>query len=136
LIGGNGHKRTLPLAARYASEWNAVFSTADELKRHNAHLDELLAQQGRDPKTVRRSLMTGCFFGRDEAALQRKLGQRSAADLRARGNVVGPGAAAVDQLGALAQVSLQRVMLQWLDLDDVDGLEALANAVLPHAPQL
>jgi hypothetical protein len=28
-------------------------------------------------------------------------------------------------------VGLQRVMLQWLDLDDLDGLEELARTVLP-----
>ena len=44
--------------------------------------------------------------------------------------LVGTGAAVVDQLGALYEAGVQRVMLQWLDLDDLDGLEALAQAVL------
>ena len=38
----------------------------------------------------------------------------------------------VAQLGELSDVGLQRVMLQWLDFDDLDGLEALAKTVLPQ----
>jgi len=34
-------------------------------------------------------------------------------------------------LGRLAEAGVQRIMLQWLDLDDLDGLEALARGVLP-----
>lgn len=34
------------------------------------------------------------------------------------------------QLDDLAQVGVQWVMLQWLDLDDSDGLEALATTVV------
>ena len=36
----------------------------------------------------------------------------------------------VDQLGGVAEAGVQRVMLQWLELDDLDRLEALARAVL------
>jgi hypothetical protein len=35
-----------------------------------------------------------------------------------------------EQLARLAETGIDRVMLQWLDLDDLDGLEALATAVL------
>ena len=35
LIGGNGVQRTLPLAARYANEWNAVYITPAEFTRLN-----------------------------------------------------------------------------------------------------
>jgi hypothetical protein len=38
----------------------------------------------------------------------------------------------VEQLGRLSEVGVQRVMLQWLDLDDLDGLEAFARTVLPQ----
>jgi hypothetical protein len=41
----------------------------------------------------------------------------------------GPGAVK-EQLEKLEQAGLQRVMLQWLDLDDLEGLDALARAVL------
>ncbi|RMD74856.1 MAG: LLM class F420-dependent oxidoreductase, partial [Chloroflexi bacterium] len=42
VIGGNGEKRTLPLTARYADEWNAVFVPPDRFAQLNAKLDELL----------------------------------------------------------------------------------------------
>lgn len=130
LIGGNGQHRTLPLVARYATEWNAVYVPAHKFDSLNAHLDELLVQANRPLASVRRSLMTGLVFGRDDAEVDRKLSGRAPADLRARGLLVGTPAAIVDQLGELAEVGVQRVMAQWLDLDDLDGVEALAKGVL------
>jgi len=47
LIGGNGLNRTLPLVARYADEWNAVYITVEKFTKLNASLDELLQQQNR-----------------------------------------------------------------------------------------
>jgi hypothetical protein len=38
----------------------------------------------------------------------------------------------VDQLSQLAEAGVQRVMLQWIDLDDLEGLEAIAKHVLPQ----
>jgi hypothetical protein len=38
----------------------------------------------------------------------------------------------VDQLAQLAGVGMQQVMFQWSDLDDLDGLEAFAETVLPQ----
>ncbi len=134
LIGGNGYHRTLPLAARYATEWNGIFLTPARLRGLNARLDELLSQEGRQPESLRRSLMTGPVFGRDERELAEKLSQRtlSADELRERGMLVGTGNELVAQLGALADAGIYRVMVQWLDLDDIDGLEALAHEVLPQ----
>ncbi len=129
LVGGNGFQRTLPLAARYASEWNGVYLPPAEYARHSRHLDELLLAAGRQPAEVRRSLMTGCLFGRDRAALDRKLGGRDPAAMRERGMVVGTPPEVVEQLGRLAEAGVQRVMLQWLDLDDLDGLAALAQTM-------
>lgn len=132
LIGGNGARRTLSLAARYASEWNAVYIPPQKFIELNKRLDELLAANGRQPNSVGRSLMHGCYFGKDEAALQRKLGARDPAKLREHGVVFGTAAQVVDQLGKFAEAGVQRLMLQWLDLDDIDGLAALAETVLPQ----
>ncbi|HLB48335.1 MAG TPA: LLM class F420-dependent oxidoreductase [Anaerolineales bacterium] len=130
LIGGNGQQRTLPLVVKYASEWNAVYIPPDEFAKRNRQLNEMLAANGRAPSSVRRSLMTGCYFGRDEAEVQMKLGKRSRDDLRKQGVVIGTAAEVMDQLGEYARVGVQRIMLQWLDLDDLDGLEAMAKSVV------
>ena len=135
LIGGNGPKRTLPLVARYAQEWNGVFLPMQTFAERNALLDDLLEEQGRDPSTVRRSLMTEVVFGQDSTALQSKLSDsnHTAQELKELGLVVGTGNEIVDQLGDWEEIGVQRIMLQWLDLDDLDGLEAFAHAVLPQA---
>ncbi len=58
LVGGNGLKRTMPLAARFADEWNGVFLSPADYKERSVHLDELLHKEKRDPASVKRSLMT------------------------------------------------------------------------------
>jgi F420-dependent oxidoreductase-like protein len=132
LIGGNGPQRTLPLVARYADEWNGLFVTPERYAELSARLDELLVAAGRAPGDVRRSLMTGLLFGRDQAELDRKLQERdrTADALQAIGVAVGTGSALVDQLGQWEAAGVGRIMLQWLDLDDLDGLEALASGIL------
>ena len=46
------------------------------------------------------------------------------------GMIMGAFPEVVNQLGELAEAGVERVMLQWLDLDDLDDLKALAQAVL------
>jgi alkanesulfonate monooxygenase SsuD/methylene tetrahydromethanopterin reductase-like flavin-dependent oxidoreductase (luciferase family) len=98
-------------------------------------LDELLKIEGRKPQEVRRSLMTGCVFGRDRSEVEDKVsartqGKRSAADLRQRGLLVGTADEMAGQLAKLERAGVQRVMLQWLDLDDIDGLQAMAKRLI------
>lgn len=135
LIGGNGPKKTLPLTAKYAQEWNAVYLPAAAFQERNERLTMLLEQEGRDPSAVRRSMMTGCVFGRDQAEVDNKVSgynNQTVESLRERGLVVGTGDQMVEQLGKLAEAGVQRVMLQWMALDDLDGLAAMAQAVLPQ----
>jgi F420-dependent oxidoreductase-like protein len=137
LIGGNGMKRSLPMAAQYADEWNSVYLTPSEFSQRNQRLTELLESEGRDPSKVRRSLMTGCVFGKDQAEVKRKVeartsGKRTADELRQRGVAVGTASQIADQLGQLAESGVQRVMLQWLELDDLEGIAAMAQGILPQ----
>src|SRR5688572_28331961 len=60
LIGGNGVRRTLTYVVRYASEWNCTRQLPNEFIRLNKRLSEMLAEAGREPESVRRSMMTGC----------------------------------------------------------------------------
>jgi len=136
-IGGNGPKRTLAITARIADWWNGVYIPPDRFEELNKRLDEYIDERGRDLDEIKRSLMTGCEFGRDKNEVESKVksrtnGRLNANELRQRGLVVGTASQIVDQLGKLSQAGVQRVMLQWLDLDDLDGLEALAKGVLPQ----
>jgi len=132
VIGGNGPKRTLPLAARYADEWNAFLVTADRFAALSARLDEILQEAGRPPEQVRRTLMTRAVFGRTTADVERKLAGQPADELRSRGVIVGTGPEVAEQLGRLEEAGVERVMLQWLETDDTDALEAMAESVLPR----
>jgi F420-dependent oxidoreductase-like protein len=130
LIGGNGQLRTLRLVARYADEWNATFQSPADFARLSTRLDELLKAEGRAPASVRRSMMTGLRFAQTRSDLERSLEGRSVDELQGRGFIIGVGKQILPQLAALEQAGLQRIMLQWMDMDDLQGLSALAKVVL------
>jgi F420-dependent oxidoreductase-like protein len=146
LIGGNGMRRTLPLAARYADWWNAVMLTPAEFQERSAALDDLLRAAGRQPQDVRRTLMLGTHFGRDQEELDRRLSWRHTrpewagkpleavvAALAGSGrSLVGTPEMVIGQIQAYARAGVAELMLQWLDQDDREGLRALAESVLPH----
>jgi F420-dependent oxidoreductase-like protein len=133
LIGGNGKKKTLPLAAKYASMWNGIFLTPKEFKILNQYLDAILAERGRRAEEVHRSLMIRCWFG-DTVTLQKRLNaHRYFSDfkqLQAEGTVMGDTSQVVEHLGQLDEAGVQRIILRWEDLDDLVGLEKLAASVL------
>ena len=137
MIGGNGRKRTLPLAARFAQEWNALMATPEGFAELNQYLDGLLLDRSRSASEVHRSMMVGCIFGHDDNQLKERVaartkGERTAEDLQERGAIVGTSGQMADQIHKLAEAGVERVMLQWIDLDDIDGLEAIAKDVLPQ----
>jgi F420-dependent oxidoreductase-like protein len=146
LIGGNGMTRTLPLAARYATYWNASFISPEAFHERTVRLDELLRANGRRPEDVHRSLMLSLFFGRTRDALEQKLAARrqrpelagkSLDDVVTALHTAGTAIAGTPE-GVLQRIrdyeaaGVQELMLQWLDLDDLDGLRALAETVLPQ----
>jgi F420-dependent oxidoreductase-like protein len=54
LVGGGGERRTIPIAARYAEEWNA-WGTVEIFTHKAGVLDRACERAGRDPREVRRS---------------------------------------------------------------------------------
>jgi len=130
LVGGNGPNRTLPLVAAHAEEWNGVMLPPAEYSRLNDRLDDLLREEGRNPDDVRRSLMVPVVFGRDEAELEAVLDGRDPDELREEGHVVGTPGEVREQLDAIEDAGADRVMLQWLAMEDFDRLTALADATL------
>jgi len=143
MIGGNGPKYTLPLAARYADVWNGVYLSPEEFRARSTRLDELLMEAGRRPGDLRRTLMTGIFFGSDLPALDRQLESERAfrpelastprdeliAIMRQRNAIVGTPEMVAGQIAAYTQAGAEELMLQWLDQDDIEGLRGLAEVV-------
>lgn len=132
VIGGNGPRRTLPLAAKYADEWNAVYLPPHDFRERCVRLDELLEQEGRQPGDVKRTLMTRGVVAEDDAALRRKIDDETKANVLGRGGIIGTPNEIVELLGQHAEAGVEGVMLQWLDMDDISGLETIASRVFPQ----
>lgn len=132
VIGGNGLKRTLPLAAKYADEWNAVFTTPERFAELSAHLDGLVKQHGRDPGAVKRTMMQRVTIGRTQRELDSKLEALDVENLKSRGAVLGTPNEVAERLASFAEAGVSRVMAQWIQMDDIDGLEVFADKVLPQ----
>lgn len=133
VIGGNGPRRTLPLVARFADEWNAVYVPPARFTELSARLDGLVREAGREPGAVRRTLMTGSYYGMDAAEIDAQLASSGTTreKLWERGVLVGTSEEVAAQIRAFAEAGVQRIMVQWLDLDGIDRLEHFAANVLP-----
>ncbi len=134
LIGGNGPTKTLPLAARYANEWNGVYVTPEKYRELNTLLDQLCTQNNRNPHDITRSVMTRVDYFVDDAERDAHLAKQNVTldSFRREGqSIAGTTAQVIEQIRAYADAGCQRIMLQWLDLDDLPRLEAMASAILP-----
>ncbi|WP_337653164.1 TIGR03560 family F420-dependent LLM class oxidoreductase [Halomontanus rarus] len=134
LVGGNGRNRTMPLAAEYGDEWNGVWTTVDQFADLCDHMDDLLRAEGRDPDEFTKSVMTRVVFGRDETEVERLVEDETDADgvddLRQGPVIVGTEAEVAEHLDRLEEAGADQIMLQWLELDEMDRLEAMADAIL------
>jgi F420-dependent oxidoreductase-like protein len=130
-IGGNGPRRTLPLAARYADEWNAVYVPPARFAELSSTLDGMIGQEGRQPSEVRRTLMNRVILARGEAELERKLNGADPDTLRERGVIIGGPEEVRERLAEYEAAGVAEIMLQWIDgLDDIEGITALAGAAI------
>ncbi len=146
LIGGNGVKRTLPLAARYADVWNGITLDVADWHERNQRLDDLLVQEGRQPGDVNRTMMLFAAVGHNDRALNEGLawlrspfGMQDATlaemEQAVRGvwhnYVYGPPDALVERLQEYADAGVEEVMIQ-KGPNDIDGIHLIAEDVLPH----
>ncbi len=131
LIGGNGIKRTLPLVAKFADEWNALFLPVTAYRQAVEDLHRILNKVNRPIESVRRSMMTNLTYAGTEQKLEKKLNGRTISDMRNRGIIVGTPELVINQLQELAQAGIEEIMLQWLDLTDETGLIHFSENVLP-----
>ena len=148
LVGGKGLRRSLPLVARYADIWNATRLTPDEFRARSAQLDELARAAGRAPGAIKRTAMIPVMCGRDPAELEERMqGVRQLfPDLGALtldalqealreifgAMIVDSPAGVVAALRAYAAAGVEELIIQWFGMEDLAGLQLLAEQVLPH----
>lgn len=145
LVGGGGEKRTLRIVARYADEWNSVNMLPDAYRAKTEVLLRHCREAGRDPASIRRSMMCAFVVGRDSAGLERHAAglqrmiprlaatpvESLPATLRSLGWLSGTPADIVKQLQALQAEGVERVMLQHHDQANDEVVELIAREVLP-----
>lgn len=133
IIGGKGPKRTPALAARFADEYNASFPEFDDIPGLYRGVREACEAIDRDADELVYSAALVVAIGSSEKEFQSRAAAigREGDELRANG-IAGTVSEAVDRLGQLQEMGMQRVYLQVLDLSDLDHLELIASEVVPQ----
>jgi F420-dependent oxidoreductase-like protein len=140
LVGGSAKPGTTRPAVRFADEYNTFFATVQEVRERKARLDEACERAGRDPATLRYSLMAPLVVGDDEAAVReaaRRTGERfgrSADDVLERyadRGPVGTVEQVVERLREIEAIGYERVMLQHLAHDDLETVALVGRELAP-----
>lgn len=141
LVGGRAKPGTAIPAARFADEYNVIGGSIDDYAAARTALDEACEREGRDPKTLRMSIMTGFLLVADEgnllararASMKRWGSPMSAKEAvqraRARGTA-GTPEQLIEGLGRLEEVGVERVMLQHIRHEDLETVELLGSEVV------
>jgi F420-dependent oxidoreductase-like protein len=142
ILGGRGGPRSLRLAAALADEYNTTTSTAAEIADVRKRLDQACEAADRDPATLPLSMMAGWLVGSDREDLRDRAarlarwkdqgedGDAFLAGVR-EGTIVGTVPEAVEQLQALEQAGLSRIMGQHLLHRDLDAIALMGREIAP-----
>jgi F420-dependent oxidoreductase-like protein len=134
IMGGSAGPRSAALAARYADEYNTPFPTLADIATRKGAVTQACETARRDELPF--SIMTGFVVGADEAELRdraTRLAARigSTADALLSdppgGWIFGTAEQAAEQLAALRDAGVHRVMCQNLLHDDLDVLALIAQ---------
>jgi alkanesulfonate monooxygenase SsuD/methylene tetrahydromethanopterin reductase-like flavin-dependent oxidoreductase (luciferase family) len=140
LVGGSAKRGTALPAVRFADEYNALFGTLDEVRERKQKLDEACELGGRDPATLRYSLMAPCVIGRTEQEVlesARRIGARFGRDpedvleRHREHGPVGTIAEAAERLKQIEEIGYDRVMLQHLAHDDLETVALIGRELAP-----
>jgi len=141
ILGGTGKPRSLRLAATYADEYNISSSGPAEVVGITRRLDAACVKQGRDPKTLTRSVMAGVLVGRDAAEMARRTDAQKAIFaeatiaaeewLEARGNrwITGTPESARARIEEYAATGIDRLLLQSFLPHDTDHIAVMGELI-------
>lgn len=147
IVGGEGTRRSMRIAARFADEFNITSATPATVVERYGWLDEACQAIGRDPATVARSAMVGVMIGRNAAALERRanamlerIGGNSGAtgaatwlDARRPRWVMGTYEEARAAVHRFEAAGVQRIMLQDMLPWDMEMIEEIGHEIVGRA---
>jgi alkanesulfonate monooxygenase SsuD/methylene tetrahydromethanopterin reductase-like flavin-dependent oxidoreductase (luciferase family) len=140
LVGGSAKPGTTGPAVRFADEYNCVFGTFEDARERKQRLDEACERGGRDPATLRFSLMAPLVVGRDERELQQsaqRIGERFGRDPKvvlerySASGPVGTVEQCVERLHEIEALGFERVMLQHLAHRDLETVALIGRELAP-----
>ncbi len=132
IVGGTGPARTPRLAARFADEYNVPFGPLADTAAAFARVRAACAEAGRAADSMTYSAALTTAIGANEGEYRRRaeaIGE-DPTQLRAE-SLGGTVQEAVDKLGALADIGVQTIYLQIMDMRDLEHLELIAAEVAP-----
>jgi alkanesulfonate monooxygenase SsuD/methylene tetrahydromethanopterin reductase-like flavin-dependent oxidoreductase (luciferase family) len=140
IVGGGARPGTLGPAVRFADEYNTFGVPPDEFGRRHVRLDAACARGGRDPGSIRFTLMTTFVTGDDEATVEANLARvRSLVgldDAPPESWIVGTVEQVVERLREYADVGCDGVYLQHLVHEDLDTVELIGRRLAPLVEEL
>lgn len=132
IVGGSGPEKTPALAGRFADEYNHFVNRADVIAPKVERMREEAAKAGRGPEAIIVSVMGPAVVAENESELDQLLADGAqmrkidVPELRQRwdtnGVPYGTVAQVQEKLASLADVGVSKYYLQWLRLEDSDGL--------------
>jgi alkanesulfonate monooxygenase SsuD/methylene tetrahydromethanopterin reductase-like flavin-dependent oxidoreductase (luciferase family) len=140
LVGGSAKPGTTGPAVKFADEYNCVFGSFDDARERKQRLDDACERGGRDPATLRYSLMAPLVVGRDDGEVResaRRIGARFGRDPQqvlerySRSGPVGTVEQVVEKLQEIEALGFERVMLQHLAHQDLDTVALIGRELAP-----
>ena len=147
ILGGEAGPRAARIAARWADEYNSAPAPPEECRRRRARLDAACRTVGRDPGTLRFSVLQWLLIGSDAAELRgrartlaelhgqperdpdRLLGELAASDWC----IAGTPDAVAERLRAFAVAGADRVVLALAAHRDLDQIALIGRELAPRA---
>jgi len=135
IVGGGAKPGTLGPAVRFADEYNTFGVDPAEFRRRRQRLDEACERAGRDPASIRMTLMTTFVAGDERATVDSNL-ERVRSLFHVEGEtppawIVGTPDEVVERLREYADAGCDGVYLQHLLHDDLATVELIARRLAP-----
>jgi F420-dependent oxidoreductase-like protein len=142
ILGGGAGRQSARLAARWADEYNTFDASPEACRRRREQVAEACQEIGRDPASLRFSLMMPCITAGDRAELLERI-QRLQEIQRRPGNpeeflkarpdeyLVGTVDEVMERLYCYQQAGVERVLLGHLIHDDLEMVRLVGEELAP-----